>query len=301
MSLCSFLASYFFVCCLAMLVCFFYIIKIFPIFDITVIGNYIYSKVSARILADSDIRFKYCKPTNRTTYYEIQNGDEIAFEGPTYKNFLQTINDAEYPIIPLSDQEILDLEHHTKFSDLNSIQKTILANFKNVNGVYFTNIFNNLDKPCPSQNPVLHIKKFFGNFYYVATSDEIWLTRLIISDIVDIHLQPGEIISTLHANIENIPFTEPSISESHDNQKVVLNNNISTTLIRKNTYSLEPDFTVNKIFDSTTNHHESTIYSLFKPRNFIDGPICLIHPFYFPSTWDPILTIMILTKARSRF
>ena len=282
-------------CSLIMIGFLLHLIRRFPYHHITLIGNSVYSKVSASTLLCCDIPFALCKSNNRITYYETENKKEVAFEGPSLVTFLETLNPTKtlIPVIPLSNEEILKLEQHTGLNNLTTIQTSILSNFTIRNGVYLADLPNIVNSVKPDHNPVVHIKKIFGNLYYVTTTNETWLTRLIITDTV-IPLQPGEIISTLYANITETSSSDYNIAANGDKQ-IIFEPSSQTELVRQDSYIVNPDLSIKHFtYDDLK---ESIIYSLNPPRPFIHNSIYLIHPFYLPTTWDPFLTIMIVTRS----
>ena len=264
-----------------------HIIKKYTFHPVTVIGNTIYSRVISSCMSKYNIPHILCKSNNRLTYYIDENGNEIPFEGPNPQVF------SEYharliPIIPHSYDELIKLESHTQLKNLNVIQEKILADFPIKDGINVYDIVRDDEKIA---NPVIKIKRFLGNLYYVKTTNEIWLTRLIISDNVS-PLQPDEIISCLYGsskcesnNIYNI---------IHDNIECVIREpKVTTSLSRRSGYRICDDFTIKSEY--TTDDDECIFYSLEQPRTFIKGPMSIIHPFHLPITWDPFLTIMIVT------
>lgn len=379
-----------------------YIIKRFPYHPITIMGNTVYSRVAASTLSLCKVPYILCKSTNRISYYETDDGKEIAFEGPSPNFFLQSAyKDQLIPLIPCSQQELIKLEQHTKLKDLTNIQSAILSNFKNKEGVYVANIGDIIDNGTSAHNPIIHIKKFWGNMYYIMTATEIWLSNIVITDTV-VPLQSGEIISGLYgtstngtyneyqvitkgsmpsrfalltnpSDIKNLAISNPEPpqnigslenlaqnkisnsfinpdtmsgyssgetaslsvkgtslydeelkvslceallhkSSNSDNICIIIEPKVATILQRRNSYAVDIDFSIKTTQNISENkrlethsceailkqehfNKESILYNLCKARTFNHDGIYILHPFHLPSTWDPFLTIMIITQA----
>ena len=284
------------ICALIMVGIFAYIIRRFPYYNVTIIGNTVYSKVTAFSLSKCGVPFALCRENNRISYYETVDGREVPFEGPTCRSFLENISMGEKlsPMIPLSGEEIERVEKHTGLKNLGVIQEKILSIFNKQSGVNIANISDIIDEVKPINNPVMHVKKFVGGLYYIMTTDKIWLTRMIISDTV-VPLQPGEIISTLYGKVAEKTSSSYDIRNVGDT-RVVTRPHCETELVRRDSYIVGLDLTVKQ---KTENVHddESIIYSLNRPRPFIHNSINMIHPFHLPATWDPFLTMMIVAQG----
>jgi len=329
-------------CGLIMIGFFVYLIKRFPYYPVTIIGNTVYSRVVAATLRTCNIAYTLCKSNNRVTYYETADNKEIPFEGPSYQIFHHFIDKEEtkVPIVPNLKAEIIKLEQHTGIKNLAKIQDDILYNFEIRNGVYLANIKDIISDETPNHAPVIFIKKFWGNMYYVMTTNEIWLTNIVITDTIS-PLQPTEIISTLYARVQEDKHNQYMCIQDKDKCSITESGNI-TTMYRENSYIVGIDLNINPISSEYSNHmirqndHDSSqvgiadsenfvspswspiacnhsrifdsnkydecykeciIYSLQNPRPFIHNNITLIHPFHLPPTWDPFLSIMIITRA----
>jgi len=278
-----------------------HVIRRFPYHHITIIGNSVYSKVAASTLSSCGVPFALCRGNNRISYYETDNGKEIAFEGPSAKGFLENLNSvgSSIPVIPLSSSEISKVEQHTGLKNLTTIQAAVLSHFPNKNGIHLANLSDIISEVKANHNPVMHVKKFFGNLYYIMTTNEIWLTQLIISDTA-VPLQPGEIISTLYGSVIETPSSLDYNITSEEDRQIITQPSCRTELIRKDSYSVEIDLRIKQLStDDSTNLPltESIIYSLNRPRPFIYNSISVVHPFHLPMTWDPFLTMMIVTRG----
>lgn len=284
------------ICALIMIGFLAHIIRRFPYHHITIIGNSVYSKVAASTLSSCGVPFALCRGNNRISYYETENGKEVAFEGPSSKGFLENLNGVEssIPLIPLSSSEISKVEQHTGLKNLDTIQKAVLSHFPDKNGVHLANLSDIISGVKPNHNPVMHVKKFFGNLYYIMTTNEIWLTRLIISDTV-VPLQPGEIISTSFGKVIEAPSSFDYNITTEEDRQIITQPSFRTELIRRDSYSVEIDLVIKHLTNVPLT--ESIIYSLNKPRPFIYNSINVVHPFHLPMTWDTFLTIMIVTRG----
>jgi len=294
-----------------------YIIKQIPYHPITIMGNTIYSQVVASCLSRYKIPYVLCRGFNRIPYYETDQGYEIPFEGPN-SQFFSTNQDTQIPLIPNTKEELSKLELHTNLSNLEYIQYNLLTNFPSKNGVYIASMNDIIhkDREKAIKNPIINIRRFCGNLYYIITINEIWLSRIIISDIVH-PLQPDEIISVLYGTIKE-DHNENFHIKYGKNVCIVNEPTKNTILTRHSGYKINTDLTIttlipNKLQSSIDNKcsiigndniiqnnshintdYECILYSLENPRSF-GRSIYIIHPFHFPVTWDPFLTIMIIT------
>lgn len=307
-------------CSLIMIGFFARIIRGFPFYPVTVVGNTVYSQVVAATLARCHIKYALCKSDHRITYYETDDGQEIPFEGPSPNHFPSKV----VSMIPLSTEELIQLEKHTALHNLDKIQNQILESFTRKDDVRIVNTSdiihqqgnNDSIKSCnyDYHSPVMRIQRFAGNICYVMTYNAIWLTRLVIMDKVS-PLQPGEIITGLYGNITPDPADHHSINildQVFNNRTAIqkytiVNKQTSCTVIEGETitrferfplYHVLSDLTIKSIIHDKEKSHESIIYNLDNPRSFSkDAPIVLIHPFHLPPSWDPFLSIMIITRA----
>jgi len=232
-----------------------YIIQKYKYFPVTVMGNTIYSYTIMRLLDHHKIGFIGCHGTNRISYYETADGCEIAFEGSRPSAFDYTkINP---PV--LSSDDIIKLQNHTGLRNLESIQSTYWPYFD-------SNII-----PKISSGPVIEIKKFIGDIYYVRTNDDTWLTHYIINDAVE-PIRGGDIIVGYKYIPENIfnPF---------DSQ-----------LIITDLYGTKNDLSI--VCLDPTIQSESAVYGLKVPRPYMKG---IAHPFHLPMVSDMLSAICIVT------
>lgn len=273
-----------------------HIIKNFPYYPITVIENTLYSRIVASTLASHKIPFILCKGNNITSYYGIDNGNQISFEGPNFNFFLNSYNE-KIPIIPCSKEDIIKLEQHTGLTNLYNIQNEILSNFDKNNNIYIGNIYDIINTKLHTYNPIIGIKRFIGNLYYIMTTTEIWLSQIIITDTV-FHLQPTEIISTINAISVDNASDYYNIYHKSDNICIITEPNVKTQLQRINKYLVNNDLTIKLLFENhSDNVEESPIYNLYNPRPFNYDNLYIIHPFHLPTNWDIILNIMIVTHG----
>lgn len=264
-----------------------YIIRRYIYHPITVMGNTVYCRVIAAALAqNSKTPFVICKGNHRMVYYETEDDKELAFEGPSYEFFSDRL-DQSVTLIPHLKDELEKLEQHTQLKNLASIQENILSEFK---GGFLRDFI--YDVPN-FKNPIIGIRRFFGNLFYITTTDEIWITSIIIGD-NSYPLQPNEIVSGLYGN-EIHTSQEASCILRNATNCTVTEPNRTINLTRKNTYRVEIDLSIKSLY--SCDEDECVIYSLDRPRPFLQGPIYTIHPFYFPPSWDPFLTIMMITRA----
>lgn len=224
------------------------IIKNYAYHPITVIGNTIYAQTIINTLASEHVDFAVCAPTHRISYYETTDGNEIAFEG--YRP--QAFDFEQIKPEPLSEIERIQLEQHTNLK--------IPAR---------SNLGSSVLRSTPKRyGPVMAIKKFLGNLYYVTTGTQLWITRRVITD--GVHpLYPGEIISSWIQESRSDP---PS---------------------RSDVYRVESDLSIGPLGPDRI--AESLIYSLKAPRPFRGNDIIILHPFHLPPSADPLASLIGVT------
>lgn len=265
-------------CCLLLIICLAYIIRIYSYHPITIIGNSIYSRVIASALSYEKKPFVLSRGFQTTLYYESNDGKEIPFEGVS-PNYFNSSLDKKAVLIPMTQTQLAELESHTKLKNLESIQNKVLSRLSNT-----TEIKNLIHNGTNIKSPILSIKRFLGGLYYITTATEVWISKLIISDAV-LHVQAGDVISGLYV-------TEKSQSDSYSTKDE--NDNI-TILTRKDAYLVDQD--CNIIANDVPSDTECILYNLKHPRPFVLDGIHMVHPFHLPPTWDPFLTIHVITRA----
>ncbi len=270
------------------------IIKDIPLYPITIISNHIYSHVAASSLSRFHIPFIFCKKIPHTIYYHV-NGKQLAFDGPNIQNFSLT---KFTPIIPLSMLELKELEKHTNLTGLDIIQSEILNTFHKQDGVYLITQQDliNTDERNVIHDPIIEIKRFTNTLIYVATTNTKWLTQYVITDDVE-PLKQGETISSLYGQFKEKINTKYNIYYNSDSC-IIKEPELKTILTRKNNYLVESDFTIKELDDISDN--ESIIYNLQQPRNFQNKDTYITHPYHIPTSWDPLLSIMIITRALTK-
>lgn len=282
--------------CMALIIVGFmaHIIRGFQYYPVTIVANTIYARVAAACLSRNKIPFVLCRGNNRIPYYETEDGREIAFEGPSVQYFANTY-DESIPLIPHSEAELKQLEAHTKLENLHDIQQHILRTFPNKDGVPIAAPRDLIPSPdIKLKAPIVAIKHFFGNLYYIMSMNEVWISRIVLTDNV-IALQPGDSILELNGMIS---------SETHDTYEIrhgstsctIQEMTKTTTLTRESNYIVDNDLCIRstKLMDEP-NNYPGIIYSLTSPRPLVQNSLHITHPFHFPATWDPFLTIMIVT------
>lgn len=289
------------------------IIRRFPYFPITVVGNTVYSQVAAAALDRCSIPYALCRSNYRITYYETDEHQEIPLEGSSPSQFPpKTVS-----LIPLSDIELSQLEAHTGLAQLSEIQTSILTPLQRKDLVTVVDMSELLDHHPHASHflPIMKIQKLAGNICYVRTMNAIWLTRLIITDSVT-PLQPGDVVTGLYGTITPDPsehainlldqvFNHPATSPSTIYQVVntpttctVVEGDTTTVFQRWPLYQILPDLTIKSIKPDQGSARESIIYHLDRPRPFNKAaPIIHVHPFHLPPSWDPFLSIMIITQG----
>lgn len=270
------------ICSLILLTLIVYVLKKIPYVPITVTGNTIYAHVIASTLRLFEIKHKVCKSNNRIHYYETTDNKEIPFEGVRPGFF----PNQEITIVPLNNAELKELQKHTKYRNLKKIQNNILAKFSNNNGLYSTKMLMNTDD---KEYPIVYMRKI-GKLYYVETSNNNWITSMILTDDV-LPLKPGEMISCICSEITKKSSEQCGVKRE-DKKCIVTGITIETILFREIRYKVRKDFTIKCI--NSDHEDESVSYSVSPPRMFSGN----IHPFHLPESWDPLLSVMIVTCAK---
>lgn len=280
------------VICFYLLALVFYILKELPYHEVTIVGYTSYSRVVASCLNNHNIPFVLCKGNSRATYYKVENREDICFEDPNV-----SLTDDPIPMIPLTNEELLMLQEHTNLNNLDKIQDIIINKFDYKEGLYFTKMDNLIYQGEISKGPIVSIKKFIGNLYYVISNKEIWISRFIITDKV-YPLRGGEIISSLYySNLETSAEQYKLEHLKSNKSKVVVTDNYQKTVIsRENSYFVDEDLSVYSLKIPYEIRSESIFYNLKNPRRFYKD-IYNIHPFHLPSCWDIFLSIMIVTLS----
>lgn len=266
-----------------------YIVKEIPYHHITIIGKTIYSKISASCLSRQKIPYVFCRSNNRLTYYETENRALIPFEGVSFHTDL----DHEIPLICKSEDELKRLQDHTKLDNLPVIQNIIIDSLINKGDVpILTN--EDLTLNIPIKAPVLDIKRFCNNLYYVTTINESWITKLVITDIVN-PLRPSDVISALTATFTSEFIGNYEIHNDID-ECIVSEPQLKTILKRDSNYIVDDILRIHSAdLLLSCNSYEGPMYNLTIPRPFTCNGLHVIHPFHFPKTWDPLLDVMIIT------
>lgn len=256
-----------------------YVLKHYPYVQTTVVGNTVYSRVVAVTLARFKVPHRFCKGTNRIVFYETQDGKEIPFEGPGVNFFLGREEDP-VNFTPCSPEQLTLLSQHTGFdssSKLSMLQNSVLHELS-VGAPMTIKEFLRYD--LAMSDPVLKIVGLFGGkLFQVVTATDTWLSSTILSDIVA-PLQINDVVTVL--------YPKPTLLDLSD----------EIGMVRKPGYLVNFDLSVSSLNHEFLNDYyknECILYSLRRARPFAKSGFFTVHPFHFPGTWDPFLTIMILT------
>lgn len=288
------------------------IIKRFPYNPITITGNTVYTRVVAACLSKFKIPYVLCKGTGKIQYYELSNGTEIPFEGPS-PSYFDNCRDKIIPLIPHTKQEIDILENHTGFSNLSAIQSDLLKKYNFKGEVHLASLNEIIHNGDGSLDPIITIKKMCNNLYYIRTANDTWLSRIIITDNVE-SFQPGEIISGLYGKITSqnqcLNSTKNLLSSSipnYDNILTKITHNSDNCIIMEpdkqtilyyhNNYMVKSDLSVQLVTSSEHTYDECILYNLKNPRPWVQKGIFIIHPFHLPRSWDPFFTITLITTS----
>ena len=256
-----------------------------PYYDITISGNSVYSRVIAAAVKRTSSSYVLCRGTSRLNYYETDNNKLLPFEGPSFTSF-----DMSQPVsfIAIPPDDIKALEHHTRITGLEDIQRGVLGDKITMADLIHTDTM----KP-----PIMCLKQIYG-LYYVKTCGGCWFSRKIITDITP--LQPTEVIIATTAETTTISSSELTHATTYDKDVCTIIDDKGVTLLQRHeSYEVSQDLSIKclKEYDN-----ESVIYHLKRPRPFrYQGQnICFIHPFHMPATWDAFLAIIILSIAYAR-
>lgn len=267
---------------------FVYIFQHFKYVPVTVVGNTIYAKVIAATVHQQQIEYRLCKTNNRIIVYETSDGNLIPFEGIT-----SAIIEKNLPVIVCDDKDLSSLEEHTNLDNLADVQRSILEHFEQIDGTYIANL-NKLLTDVEYGDPIISIERIASSLYYIRTTEDIWLTNFILSDMVE-PLRVGEtIIGCVVDHVTDNISTNKLIQRTPDSA-IIRDGSQTLVMNTRALYYVEDDLSIT----SYPRHKlgESKLYSLEPARPFATGGVYIIHPFHLPSMLDPLLPIMIVTTA----
>lgn len=252
-----------------------YMLRQLPYHNITIISNTVYGRVAAACLSQHNIPYVICRGNNIHTYYETEDGEEINFNGPRDLNLSE-----ETYLIPHSEEELEELRRYTSLPHLQNLQNHLYKDEKiRLDTLIYT------DK---IKGNIITAKSISNNIYYIVTQDEAWLTRCIITDNV-CSIQPGDIITELRYKIiPELNIGRRVIRE--DDTCVVIEPDKTAILSHCPSYKIKEDLSLHPLskFDDEI---PGVFYQLENPRPFNN----VVHPFHLPKTYDPFLTIMLVT------
>jgi len=255
---------------------------------VTVIGNTVYAKIIAATVHQQQIEYRLCKTNNRAIVYETSDGNLIPFEGIT-----SAIIEKNLPVIVCDDKDLLRLEEHTDLDNLAEVQQVVLEHFEQVDDTYIANL-NELLADVEYDAPIISMERIAPSLYYIRTTEDMWLTNFILSDMVE-PLQVGEtIIGCVVDHVTDAILTNKLVQRTSDSV-IICDGSQTIVVTNKALYYVEDDLSIM----SYPRHKlaESKLYSLEPARPFATGDIYIIHPFHLPSMLDPLLPIMIVTTA----
>lgn len=222
-------------------------LKNVTIINLTILGSGVYTNIISKLKLKKSVRF--CRQANHISLYPSLKGEYLGFDQPT------SLND-QLETIPLTYDQITHLEIHTGIKNLHSLYK-------------------NKPFPCIDQikiiyKPVISFIPFLGGYYLVDNGDEKWLSKYILTDMVD-RLREGEIL-VLRDEANNLAsvFSDESGSVDWYDQYIV-----------SKFLDIVP---INK---SKTPTKYSHLYQLRLSRLFQDKLIRL-HPYHLPLVNNPI-------------
>jgi hypothetical protein len=90
-------------------------------YPVTVMGNYVYSRVAAAALTMCGIPHVLCKGTGRIVHYETTEGTLVPFEGVPTACFPTTSEVS--PVVPHTEIDLAELTAHTQLPNLAQAQE----------------------------------------------------------------------------------------------------------------------------------------------------------------------------------
>jgi hypothetical protein len=273
------------ICCLIILSVFVYIIKKYKYYDVTIIGKTIYGALSSKVLSLEGINHILCKTRNHFTYYDIES-EKINLEGFEYEFF----EDEIIPLIKNAKEGINSLESHTGFKNLNQIQDSILSKIEKKGDIYYISINDINVLNCD----IISIKNFIGNLYIINTTNDNWITRIMITDKVE-HLKKGETITTINAEICKNKKEKKNTINYFEDRCEIFERDEKIIITKESKYEFLES---NKINSVNKDIKDGPFYNLIRPREFSKkNDMFIVHPFHLPIDWDPILNVLITTLA----
>ena len=288
------------------------IIKHYNVNNITIMCDNIYSRVIAQCYLKNNIKFTLCKNNNVNLYYDVDNSLtnptdlsnnrvkphclQIPFNYSHYSSFLPMSSvkmmNNKTTLIPNTSLYMSNLENHTDLSNLMNIQNYILTTLDSQ-----IDISDIIYSKSADNNPIISVKKFFANYYYITTNNNIWISKFLLND-KPTPLIPNDIIISINAKINptnsidlSNNLVKPLIQIKNDTCKVI-DEHTTTILYNSSYYIVNNDNSITKSESFDNDNIESKIYSLKTPRPFKTDNCYMIHPFHIPFTWDTFLTLM---------
>lgn len=262
-----------------------YIVRGYVYHPITVMGNYVYSRVASASLKLCGIPHVLCKGTGRIIHYETTDGTVIPFEGVPASCFPTQV----LPVIPASAADLAELTAHTKIPGVELAQERILSHLSRQDQLHIADWTQLLDVE-PNKEPIVQVRKFFGNLFFIRTANYWWITRKLIGDGTP-PLHPGNILTRLFITVDEESHTSTTITTTEQDCSVLTETN-TVTITQGMSHRVEPDLSIVAL---EPQNDDELIYFLQQPRPTLMNGIYTIHPFHFPMNYDPLLTVMTLT------
>lgn len=262
---------------------------------VTVMGNYVYSRVVSGALTMCGVPHVLCKGTGRVIHYETSDAQLIPFEGIPGACFPPTT----CPAIPHTQSDLAELAAHTNLSNLAQAEGLILSRLSVVNGLPSLDLASLLTGAYHKE-PIVQVRRFFGTLFFVRTASECWITRTILSDGTP-PLMQGNILTRLYSTVieqsSNEENATPMVVTLDDCCQVhTATHQISLTC--EASHRVEADLSITSI--NETEAEPSLIYYLQQPRPLMVSGLYTLHPFHLPVSYDPFLTIMTVALAITR-
>lgn len=237
--------------------------KIIPYYPVGVITNTIYGKFIEQLLILNKVNYvKLEKPYFCDLQYFTASRRKSISINPNQWDFLDDL----VSFTPLSQEELTDIEKHTGLKELGKVQHHVMALLSDINAhqIVKENYIENeeYEKMCGRVTSVNSVSDGF----IIQVGEEQIKVGILLTD----HIHPLETNEVIHRYylIENEVVAEDKYIVNHLNHLESLKKKKHHRVIPLPFYGITPT-----------------------------RPNLVLHPFHFPKTKDPILTLLIITQS----
>lgn len=236
--------------------------KIIPYYPVGVITNTLYGKFIEQLFILNKINYvKLEKPYFCDLQYFTASRRKLISVNPDQWDFVDHL----VSFTPLSQEELMSIEEHTGLRDLGEAQHHVMKLLSDINAYQIVkeNYIENeeYEKMCGRITSVNRV----ANGFIIQVGEEQIKVGTLLTD----HIDPLETNEVLHRYYHN---ENEIIAED----KYIVNHlNYLESLKKKKHHRVIP----------------LPFYGITPTR-----PNLVLHPFHFPKTKDPILTLMIITQ-----